>query len=130
MKTFKDSPIKNPWRAATSCSGLYDWTGADFFELPRPKNFDVPFSRVLRQAEQLSLFVDLDKEILGGTPRIEGTRIPVHMVLNAIDEHGSIAGAANAYRSSLNEEEVRDALRFAIHVLESPVEYKAAAVDR
>src|SRR3954463_9490405 len=73
----------------------------DPFDLPHPRNFAVPFSIVLENAKQLSLFVDIDTEILGGTPRIDGTRIPVYMVLNAIEEHGSIQGAVNAYRSSL-----------------------------
>lgn len=111
--------LDDPWRRS-----------GDVFDLPRPKNFAMPFSSVLKQAEQLSLFVDIDPDILGGTPRIEGTRIPVYMVLNAIDEHGSVMGAANAYRSSIKEEEVRDALRFAVHVLESPIEYKSAHLDR
>lgn len=75
------------------------WDATDVFELPRPKNFSFPFSSVLKKAEQLSLFVDIDPEILGGTPRIDDTRIPVYMVLNAIHEHGSIQGARRVYRS-------------------------------
>lgn len=119
------------WATTRHCGGkLRDpWPRGDIFDLPRPKNFAVPFSDVLKQAEQLSLFVDIDSEILGGTPRIKGTRIPVYMILNAIDEHGSVTDAVHAYRSSLNEEEVRDALRFAVHVLESPIEYEPASLD-
>ena len=105
------------------------WAKADLFDLPRPRNFAVPFSNVLEKAKQLSLFIDINPEILGGTPRVDGTRIPIYMVLNAIEEHGSIQGAVHAYRSSLNEEEVRDALRFAVHVMESPIEYKPACAD-
>lgn len=113
----------------SKCDKPNPWTNDDSFDLPCPRKFAVPFSTVRKKAEQLSLFVDLDPEILGGTPRIEGTRIPVYMVLNAIEEHGNIQGAAHAYRSSLREEEVRDALKFAVHVLESPIEYKTACAD-
>src|SRR3989304_2273862 len=51
------------------------------------KNFDVPYSAVLNAASQLSLFVDIHPEILGGTPRIVNTRIPIYAVLNAIEEY-------------------------------------------
>lgn len=104
------------------------WRDLDFADI-RPKSFSIPFASVLRQATQLSLFVDIDADVLGGTPRIGGTRIPVYMVLNAIDEHGSIHGARSSYRS-LTEEQIRDALRFAVHVLESPVEHEPSAANR
>jgi uncharacterized protein (DUF433 family) len=104
------------------------WLTAVAGETSRPKDFDVPFSSVLENAKQLSLFVDMDSEVLGGTPRVGGTRIPVYRVLNAIDEYGSIDGATIAYRS-LTVEQVRDAVQFAAHVLESPVEHEAETVD-
>lgn len=100
------------------------WPEYDSFRQPPAKNFSMPFSSVLENAKQLSLFVDIDPQVIGGTPRIGGTRIPVHMVLNAIDEYGSISEAARAYRS-LTEDQVRDALRFSIHVLECPFEYES-----
>jgi uncharacterized protein (DUF433 family) len=126
-----DDYREDTWRVPYHCNTEKNspWERDDVFDLPRPKNFAVPFSSVLKHAEQLSLFVDIDPEILGGTPRIDGTRIPVYMVLNAIDEHGSVQGAAHAYRSSITEGEVRDALRFAVHVLESPLEYKPTPID-
>lgn len=109
-------------------SPYYGWSRRDAFDFPRPKNFNVSFSSVLNQAKQLSLFVEIDEEVLGGTPRIDNTRIPVYMVLSAIEEHGSIEGATHAYRS-LTSEQVRDALMFAIHVLESPLEYESSTTD-
>lgn len=105
------------------------WSSYDLLDLPRPKTFSTPFSTVLQKAKQLCLFVDIDSDILGGTPRISGTRIPVHMILNAVEEYGSIEGAAKAYRS-LTEQDIRDALKFAIHVLEPPLEYEFAPTDR
>jgi uncharacterized protein (DUF433 family) len=89
----------------------------------KPKDFDIPFSSVLENARQLSLFVGMDDDVLGGTPRVSGTRIPVHRVLSAIDEYGTIEGATKAYRS-LTLEQIHDAVQFAAHVLEFPVEHE------
>jgi|GEM_PF-1102449 len=113
------------WESGSSCQGTRD----EMFDFPRPKNFSVPFSLVLDRARQLSLFVEIDEEILGGTPRIDNTRIPVYMVLNAIDDYGSIESATRAYRC-LTSEQVRDALRFAVHVLESPLEHEPSFASR
>ncbi len=106
----------------------YGWSRHESFDFPRPKNFDVPFSSVLNRAKQLSLFVEIDRDVLGGTPRMDNTRIPVYMVLSAIEEHGSIEGATQAYRL-LTAEQVRDALKFAVNVLESPLEHQSSVVD-
>lgn len=104
------------------------WPAYDTMRRPPAKDFAAPFLSVLEKAKQLSLFVDIDSDVIGGTPRIGGTRIPVHMVLNAIEEYGSISGATRAYRS-LTEDQVRDALKFSIHVLECPFEYESADSD-
>jgi uncharacterized protein (DUF433 family) len=119
----------NRW--ADDCQGDQAdlWTAFGSVEVAKPKNFDIQFSSVLENAKQLSLFVDMDNEVLGGTPRIGGTRIPIYRVLNAIDEYGSIDGVITAYRS-LTVEQVRDAVQFAAHVLEYPVEHQTETADR
>jgi uncharacterized protein (DUF433 family) len=124
MKTATSSS-KNYWANKYLCDdeARNPWLSMDSIDLPRPKDFSLPFSAVLKNAKQLSLFVDIDPDVIGGTPRIGGTRIPVHLVLNAIDEYGSIAGVTAAYRS-LTEAQIRDALRFSIHVLECPLEHE------
>ena len=104
------------------------WTTFNSSETARPKNFDIPFSSVLEHAQQLSLFVDMDCEVLGGTPRIGGTRIPVYRILSAIDEYGSLDGVRTAYRS-LTVDQIRDAVQFAAHVLEFPVEHETETAD-
>jgi uncharacterized protein (DUF433 family) len=86
----------------------------------KSSRFEVPFSACLSQAKQLSLFIDMSPGVLGGSPRIAGTRIPVYMILNAIEEHGTIEGALCSYRS-LSVEQVKDAVLFAANVLECPV---------
>jgi uncharacterized protein (DUF433 family) len=103
------------------------WCDAEF--PVKSKNFDISFSSVLNKAKQLSLFVDMNPDILGGTPRVAGTRIPVYMVLNAVGEHGSIEGATCSYRS-LSTEQIRDAIHFAANVLESPIEHEAETAGR
>jgi uncharacterized protein (DUF433 family) len=117
-------------RAAGTCREEPEdaWPTHAAAETARPKDFEIPFFSVLENAKQLSLFVDMDPEVLGGTPRIGGTRIPVYRVLNAIDEYGSIDDATAAYRS-LTVEQIHDAVQFAAHVLESPVEHETETVD-
>src|ERR1700719_5436370 len=57
------------------------------------KDFDVPFCSVLRDAAKQYASIAMDDEILGGTPRIAGTRIPVYMVLDAVEYYGDLEGA-------------------------------------
>jgi uncharacterized protein (DUF433 family) len=54
-----------------------------------------------------------------GRPCIAGTRIPVHLVLWAIEQHGSVEGALKSY-PDLSVEQVKEALYFAETVLGSP----------
>ena len=61
--------------------------------------------------------------MLCGTPRIAGTRVPVYMVVDAVQYYGNLDGALKSY-PHLTIEQVRDALSFAGAVLEQPVEYE------
>jgi uncharacterized protein (DUF433 family) len=62
----------------------------------------------------------MDAEVLAGTPRIKGTRIPVHMVIEAVKYHG-IDGAIESY-PDLAVGQVKEALSFAAALLEHAVE--------
>lgn len=88
---------------------------------PTAKNFDVPFSWVLSNALKESTHVTSDYAILGGTPTIEGTRIPVYTILQAIEHHGDLQGALKAY-PHLSMDQVRDAVLFASSVVECSVD--------
>lgn len=88
-------------------------------------DYEKSYLAVLRSALQNSPFVDMDPEIRAGKPIIGGTRIPVSMVLNAILSHGSVLDARKAYKQ-LTREQIEDALRFAVAVLGSSVEYEPA----
>jgi uncharacterized protein (DUF433 family) len=63
----------------------------------------------------------MDEEILGGTPRIAGTRIPVHLVLDAVEHYGDLDGARKSY-PQLSLEQIKEAMGFAEAVLEHPVD--------
>lgn len=85
------------------------------------KNFEVSFSSVLTAAASHHPFIAIDEEILGGTPRISGTRIPVYMILDAIEYYGDLEGAMKSY-PQLSLDQVKEAVCFAGEVLEHPVD--------
>ena len=87
------------------------------------KDFSMPFSKVLKKALRDFPSIAIDPDVLGGTPRIAGTRIPVYMVLDAVEYNGSIEGALRSYKN-LTTEQIKDALHFAGAVLEHPVEHE------
>lgn len=80
------------------------------------KDFTLPFSAVLQRALKRYPNIAMDPEVLAGTPRIQGTRIPVYMVIEAVRYWG-LDGALASY-PDLTAEQVQDALAFAIAVLE------------
>ncbi|MGD0325192.1 MAG: DUF433 domain-containing protein [Terriglobia bacterium] len=49
--------------------------------------------------------------LMGGNPCIKGTRIPVYMILDAIEYYGNVKGVLKSY-PHLTVEQVRDAVRF------------------
>lgn len=72
------------------------------------------YRRALRQCPSISI----DPRRQEGLPCIAGTRIPVHLVLWAIEQTGSIEGAMRSY-PDLTVEQVKDAIYFAETVLGS-----------
>src|SRR5438552_17510130 len=48
------------------------------------KNFDIPFSTVLQRALDSFPSISMDSDVLSGTTRIAGMRLPVYMVLDAV----------------------------------------------
>ncbi len=91
------------------------------------KDFDVTFLSVLENAAQHFKCIAIDSEVLGGTPRIAGTRIPVYMILDAIENYGDLEGAIKSY-PQLSLEQIKEAVSFAGEVLEYPVDYESEAV--
>jgi len=87
------------------------------------KDFSISFESVLHSAVQDFGSIAMDHDILSGSPRIAGTRIPVYMVLDAVQHSGSIEGALTSY-PDLTIEQVREAVSFAGAVLEQPIEHE------
>jgi uncharacterized protein (DUF433 family) len=85
------------------------------------RDFEQPFSAVLKRALENFPSVSIDVNVLGGTPRISGTRIPVYMVIDALRHCGTVQGVLSSY-PDLTIEQVEEALCFAGAVLEHPVE--------
>jgi uncharacterized protein (DUF433 family) len=85
------------------------------------KNFDVPFSEVISRAQEEYPTVGIDAEVLGGTPRIDGTRIPIYMILDAVEHYGNLEGALKSY-PHLTMTQIKDAVAFAAAVLEHPID--------
>ena len=64
------------------------------------------------------LVIESDPEILGGKPVIKGTRIPVDLILELVDQGYSVAQIREEY-PHLTEETVLSVLRFAKRIHET-----------
>lgn len=78
---------------------------------------------VFQEAARELPSIHIDPEIQGGAPVVRGTRIPVHMVLRAIEQYGTLDGATRSY-ADLNLDQVKDALYFARMILGCPIGVK------
>jgi uncharacterized protein (DUF433 family) len=87
------------------------------------KDLSIAFDKVLYKSLQDFPMIAMDKDILCGTPRIAGTRIPVYMVLDAVQHYGTLDGARTSY-PQLTTEQVKEAVSFAGAVLEQPIEHE------
>jgi uncharacterized protein (DUF433 family) len=106
-------------RRADSC-GAYSWKfqGWDYARSHTTfKNLDISFASVLHKEINEFAEIEMTPSILGGTPRITGTRIPVSMILDAIQFHGDLKGALKSY-PDLTMDQVRQAISFSAAVLE------------
>jgi uncharacterized protein (DUF433 family) len=93
------------------------------------KDFSITFLDVLRKAlSKHPETIEMTHEVLAGAPRIAGTRIPVYMVLDAVQHYGNLDGAVLSY-PQLTIEQIRDALAFVADVLEQPLEYEDTVTD-
>lgn len=80
------------------------------------------YSDALRKCPSISV----SPNVQGGRPCIDGTRIPVHLVLWAVEHTGSIKGAIKSY-PDLTIQQVKDALYFAELILGSLIDVNAEA---
>jgi uncharacterized protein (DUF433 family) len=96
----------------------------------RPSSGGVTMSmaEIFRLAEHEVPTITVRKDLVGGKPCIEGTRIPVYMVLDAIEDYGNLEGVLESY-PQLSMEQVKDAVRFSKLILECPVDNKIEAAS-
>ena len=82
------------------------------YSLPVAKSFQIAMSDYPT--------VSVKPNVMGGAPCVDGTRIPVYMILDAIEHHGSPDGVLESY-PSLTAEQVKDAIGFARIAVECPL---------
>lgn len=86
------------------------------------KDFSISMREAFSIARGQITSIVVDSGLVGGHPCIGGTRIPVYMVLDALEYHGSMKGVLKSY-PQLNLNQVRDAIRFSKIVVECCNEY-------
>jgi uncharacterized protein (DUF433 family) len=73
---------------------------------------------VFARASRALSSIDVNPLIQGGVPVVKGTRIPLHAVLRAVEQEGSLNGAMESF-PDLTLKQVKDALYFARLILET-----------
>lgn len=92
------------------------------------KDFDVSLAEAMSAALKGLPAIAISSDVVSGAARVAGTRIPVYMVVDAVQHRGSVAGAIQLY-PQLSEQQVKDALTFASIVLENSVEHRSKTSD-
>lgn len=91
--------------------------------------YTVPLVEAFHDAARAYPQIGIDPDVMAGAPCIQGTRIPVYMILDAIEYHGSLEGAINSY-PYLTLDQVKEAIGFAKLVVECPIEYENTVTAR
>ena len=82
--------------------------------------YSFPVSEAFQIAISEYPTVSVKPNVMSGAPCVDGTRIPVYMILDAIEPHGSLHGALESY-PNLTAKQVKDAIGFAKIVVECPL---------
>jgi uncharacterized protein (DUF433 family) len=84
------------------------------------RNYFITVADTFRNAAKEYPSINVDPEVRAGAPCIAGTRIPVYMVLDALEYHGTLEGVLKSY-PRLTLDQVKDAIGFSKHVVECPI---------
>jgi len=95
---------------------------------PTAKEFRITLKSAFEQAARTVPTITSTSGVLGGTPCVVGTRIPVYMILDAVEHYGTVSGALSSY-PQLGANQIRDAIRFAKLVMERPIDNKTENSD-
>ena len=96
------------------------WDRYNRSRIQSAKNLELSLVSVLQREIGNFHEIEMSPGILGGPPRIAGTRIPVSMVVDAVQYYGDLKGAIKSY-PDLTIEQVKQALSFSAAVLECRV---------
>lgn len=91
------------------------------------RSYGISVSEAFRNAAKEYCGVSVDPEVMAGAPCIAGTRIPVYMVLDALEYYGTMEGVLKSY-PRLTPDQVKDAIGFSKHVVECPIGDETYAV--
>ena len=113
----RDAKRDRGGRSAWSKIKRDTYFGADESSCPGSLYYSEELIDVFQRAVNVCPSIVMKEGILDGQPCIEGTRIPVHSVLRALEHYGSLDAAVKCY-PQLTISQVKDALYFAQIVLE------------
>jgi len=85
--------------------------------------YSIPLVEAFHQAARSYPQVSINQDVMAGAPCVQGTRIPVYMILDAIEFGGSLEGALESY-PRLTLDQVKEAIGFAKLVVECPIEHE------
>jgi uncharacterized protein (DUF433 family) len=112
---------------------LQDLTDRVMFARPQriaqARSYTVPLIDSFYAAAREYSAIDIDPEVMAGAPCIAGTRIPVYMVLDAIEYYGEVEGALRSY-PHLSIRQIKDAIGFAKLVVECPIDDNLTSIAR
>ena len=104
-------------------------SNATSWELRDVDSYAVPLSSVFQKAAAHCPLISIHREVMAGAPCITGTRIPVYMILDAIEYYGTLEGVKHSY-PQLTIQQIRGAVIFAKLVVECPIEHETPAASR
>lgn len=93
------------------------------------RSYSLPLVEVFRRAAFEVQSISINSEVMAGAPCIDGTRIPVYMILDAVEHTGNLEGALESY-PRLTLQQVKDAIGFAKLVVECPIEHEDTITAR
>ena len=76
------------------------------------RHYGVPLSEAFKAASFSYPSIAISANVMAGAPCVAGTRIPVYMILDALEAGETLEAALDSY-PQLNEQQIRDALGFA-----------------
>ena len=97
-------------------------------EAAEPNRFAVPVYHSFACAAQAYPGISIDPGVVAGSPCISGTRIPVYMVLDAVEYYGGMDVSESYPR--LTVEQIKDAIGFAKTVVECSFGNEAPIASR